>query len=60
MICVDLIKQRMTLVEAQRNACEMNTTRAGSEHYMELEQAIEEMDLDKLSRVLDEGLEEVE
>jgi len=60
MICVDLIKQRMTLVEASRNAREMNTTRAGSDHYMELEQAIENLDLDKLAKVLDEGTQEIE
>lgn len=45
----------MTLVEAKRNAGEMNRTRSGSEHYMELEQAIEELDLERLSKILDEG-----
>lgn len=54
MICVDLIKQRMTLQEAKKNAREMNYTREGSDHYAELEQAIEKGDMDRLNEMLDE------
>jgi mevalonate kinase len=58
LICVDLIKQKMTLPEAQRNASEMNLTRSGSDHYAELEKAIKELDLEKLGQLLDENEKE--
>jgi len=54
MICVDLIKQRMTLKEAQRNAGEMNRTRSGSDHYAAIEKAIRESNFTALAEILDQ------
>lgn len=57
LICVKLLKQQMTLDEARKAAREINYTREGSDHAAELEQAILKMDLNMLSRVLQDGTE---
>ena len=55
-ICVDLIKQKMTLLEAERNAREI--AESGDEHAKELYKALSEDDLEKLAELLDEEEEE--
>ena len=58
MICVELIKHKMTLSEASRNATEMVGAAKSEEelfHYKELADAIYELDLKKLDKLLDEG-----
>jgi hypothetical protein len=60
-VCVDLIKQSLTIPEAERNLGEMNSTfrREDSvEEYMHrrrLEDALEEMDIETLDKELDLG-----
>lgn len=61
MICVDLIKQRMTITEAERNVGELVSTAKDDKewvHYTDLQRAIEELDLDVLGEVLEEGNED--
>ena len=60
-ICVELIKQRMTVFEAERNSGEMvNTAKPGEdvEHYRQLNEAIQDGDFDKLGEIIDEGTDE--
>lgn len=54
-ICIELIKHRMTITEAGKAAKECNGTEKSSEHMRELEEAIENLDLEKLGELLDEG-----
>lgn len=61
-ICVELVKQRMSIPEAERNVSELVVTDSFGEkfekqHVMDLKDAVGEMDIDKLDRVIEEGLE---
>ena len=67
-ICLELLKQKMTMIEAERAASEM--VRAAwiddpkkfnykdYNHTKKLKEALEELDLEKLDAVLKEGKEE--
>lgn len=59
-ICVELIKQRMTLLEADRNLDEVvNDIKVDAqkrEHYRKLKRSIDEFDIDKLDETITEGL----
>ena len=58
-ICVELIKQKMTIPEAERNVGEkIISTKYWErlEHEIELAKALKELDIDKLDKILDEGL----
>jgi hypothetical protein len=57
LVCVELIKHRMTLVEAEPALKELTLTRSGNEHHVELLKAIEELDLAKIGELLEEGKE---
>ena len=60
-MCIEIMKQKMSLTEAERNLSEVvNDRREKLEtlnHYRKLKEAIDLMDLDYLSRVLEEGNE---
>lgn len=59
LICVDLIKQKLTLNEAMRNAQELGHTEVENweqrQHYQDLHDAIYDGDLERLDEVLKEG-----
>lgn len=67
LICIELLKQKMTITEAERAANEM--VRAAwiddpkkfdyedYRHKKKLQQALRDLDLDELDEVLDEGKE---
>ncbi len=58
MICVELIKQNMTMLEAGKASDELIVTAKPEEdttHYKDLKESIEEMDIEKLGNVLEEG-----
>lgn len=61
-VCVELIKQQMTITEAEKNLGELVSDRKASVdeviHYGRLKEAIEDLDLDYLDVVLNEGSEE--
>ena len=57
LICVELIKQRMSLGEAERNARELMATKDADSHTFELEKAIRDGNFEKLAEILDEGAE---
>jgi len=62
-ICVELMKQRMTLAEAERNSREMIATGKPGEdvsHYRDLNRAVSEGDLEALADILDESDAETE
>ncbi len=55
-VCVDLIKQQMTWFEAERNTSELGRTEKDREkatHYQDLHDALVEVDLDTLEKILD-------
>lgn len=54
LICVDLVKQKMTLKEAHRAGIEIAMGKA-DDHNLRLLQAIEELDLEALDKILDKG-----
>ena len=54
LICVELIKQRMTIVEA-RKACTEIIRSESDDHTEELLIAIDNMDLEKLGELLEES-----
>ena len=61
MVCIDLIKQNMTIIEAERNVGELLWTTKDSrefKHYMELDRAMRELNLEDLDKVLEEGINE--
>lgn len=54
-ICVDIMRQKLTIPEAERNVGEFimfPPVEDDLAHYVELADALDEMDLDKLGRVL--------
>ena len=57
-VCVDLIKQQMTMFEAEKNLGEMVTntreTPEKTSHYRRLKYAIEQLELDEIGEILDE------
>lgn len=62
LICVELIKQRMTIPEAERAARELVVltpqdlwAKDSLEHTIELLESLEDLDLDKLGKVIEEG-----
>lgn len=61
-ICVELIKQKMTLTEAERNLGELIISTKYFEeelqHEIDLYRAVKELDLKKLDKLLDEGVVE--
>jgi hypothetical protein len=60
-ICIELVKQRMTITEAERNVGEMVSTAKDDkdfDHYVELDEALYELDLEKLGKVLEDGSDE--
>lgn len=61
-VCVDLIKQNMTVGEAERNLGELinnrNETIDNLVHYGRLKEAIDILDLDYLGVVLEEGIKD--
>lgn len=60
LVCVDLIKQNMTVYEAERNLGELvRTAKTSAEfnHYWELMDSLREVDVNRLSQVLDQGSE---
>lgn len=58
-ICLDIIKQKMSLTEAQRNLGEMVNDRRETvetlDHYYKLKEAIDDLHFDDLADILDEG-----
>jgi len=59
MVCIDLIKQSMTIIEAERNVGELLwTTKDNTEfrHYMKLSRSIKNFDLKELDEALEEGI----
>jgi len=59
-ICIELIKTRMTLKEAERAVMELILTskdqdRETKEHWIKLRSALKNDDLDSLDRTLEEG-----
>jgi len=56
MICLDLLDLKMTIPEAVNNAREFSEVK-DENHYDELYKALEELDIDKLDKILDEGKE---
>ncbi len=60
-ICVDLIKQKLTVLEAERNVGEFimfPPVEDDLSHYTELADALDEMDLGKFGEGVDEGKED--
>lgn len=55
LICVELIKQRMTWNEGERATLEITQTNPDDEHNTKLRKALKEMDLDLLAEVLNES-----
>ena len=56
LVCVDLIKQNMTILEADRNLSELvefAPTKRIKRHYEDLKEALEELDEDILKTYLD-------
>ena len=62
LICIELIKQKMTIPEAGRNLGEMVNDRKETIdkliHYGRLKEAIDALDLDYLDTVITEGLKD--
>ena len=58
-VCVDLIKQNMTISEAERNLGELVNDRKETltklNHYDRLKEALEQLDLEEAGKILDEG-----
>lgn len=62
-ICIELVKQKMTMGEAKRAATEiiLDVEDSNSEefdHYSKLIESIRDLDLEKLGEVLDEGIKD--
>ena len=56
LICIDLIKQKMSISEAYRAARELSETPEGlDKHIFELGLALDSLDLEALERILEEG-----
>jgi hypothetical protein len=58
-MCVELMQQKLTITEAERNVGEFIMSPPVEDdlnHYVELADAMDEMDLDKLGRILEEGV----
>ena len=62
LICVELIKQRMTVTEAEKAVGEYfigPTVLADKmEHFKKLKRALEELDLEELNKALTEGIDD--
>jgi hypothetical protein len=57
-VCVELIKHKMTLLEAERNLGELGRVekdREKAEHYQNLHDAIKDMDVEEIGWLLEEG-----
>jgi ABC-type uncharacterized transport system fused permease/ATPase subunit len=59
-ICVELLKQKMSMPEAARNLRELISLpdRIAKKHQEELYKALDETDLDALDRIIIEGSDE--
>ena len=59
-ICVELIKQNMTYLEAENASKEMtlSSTNKDLKHFEELNRSLREADLDTLDKLLEEGWDE--
>ena len=55
LICVELIKQRMTWGEGERATSEIIRVSPQDEHNAKLRKALKELDLELLAEVLEEG-----
>lgn len=59
-ICAELIRQKMTLLEAERNLGEMVNNPKESldklQHYARLKESIEQMDTKELDKILEKGV----
>jgi hypothetical protein len=56
LVCIDLVKQNMTILEADRNLSELVAfapTKRELRHYKELKEALEELDEDILKTYFD-------
>lgn len=56
-VCVELIKQNMTVYEAERNLGELGRTerdRKLAKHYKDLHDALYVMDIDKVNEIFEE------
>lgn len=53
LICIELLNHQLTLLEATKNAKEMV---GDSEHVAELAEALEELDLEAIDKLTDEGV----
>ena len=67
LICAELIKQRMTVKEAENAATELVVIEASAielrekgelEHTIDLLESIQDLDLERLGKVLDEGTQD--
>jgi len=60
LICSELIRQKMTLLEAERNLGEMVNNPKESldklQHYARLKESIEQMDTEELDKELEKGV----
>lgn len=59
LVCVDLIKQNMTILEAERNLDELrwvSKDSSQSRHYHDLFEAVDKMDIDKIDQLLQNGV----
>lgn len=54
-MCIEIMKQQMSLTEAGRNLGEIVNDLNKDSHYGKLKEAIDEMDVKKLNEVLIEG-----
>lgn len=57
LICVELIKQRMTLPEAERASLENIMGKKSDSHEYKLRKALKELNLEELAELLEEGTE---
>lgn len=57
LICVELIKQRMTLPEAERASLENIMGKESDSHEYKLRKALKELNLEELAELLEEGTE---
>ena len=54
LVCRDLLRQKMTMNEAYRAAREITMSEGSEKHERELYRALRDLDLEKLSKLLEE------
>jgi hypothetical protein len=59
-VCVELVKQKMSISEAERNLGEMvtNPKDPNKDHYAELEHALKELEATRLEKLFKKAMEE--